>query len=187
VNWQEVSAISTFVTMIVIALTAIAAVVQLRHMRAGNAINGFLGMMDKWSSPQARERQNFVFGGELDRRLTNPEYRAELTQMQPDRLAHPEVEYLDFWESLGGFLKLGYFPEDLIMESGGPVGIRAWEKLAPVIALIRSTRGQTVYDNFEFLVSRAKLWEKRHPDGVFPRGTPRLPVGQPPGSSTDNA
>ncbi|MBV8459573.1 MAG: hypothetical protein JO009_01655, partial [Candidatus Eremiobacteraeota bacterium] len=100
-------------------------------------------------------------------------------QVQGDRRTHPELEYLDFWESLGGFVKLGYFPEDLVMESGGPVAIAAWGKLAPVIAIIRSVRGPSIYDNFEFLVSRAKLWEARHPEGMFPRGTPRLPVTQP--------
>jgi hypothetical protein len=137
-------------------------------------------MMDKWSNPEARARQNFVFSGELEHKLTDPGYCAELTRMQPDRIAHPELEYLDFWESLGGFVKLGYFPEDLVMETGGPVSIAAWERLAPVIAIIRSTRGQTAYDNFEFLASRAKLWEQRHPDGVFPRGTPHLVVKPPP-------
>ena len=184
-NWEEVSAVSTFITMIVIAMSAIAAVIQLRHMRAGNSIVGFLGLMDKWASPEARARQTFVFGGELDRKLTDPQYRAELTRMQPDRLAHPELEYLDFWESLGGLVKMGYFSEDLVMESGGPVGVAAWEKLKPVIALIRSTRGPTAYDNFEYLVSRAKMWEARHPNGVFPKGTPRLAVDDVAQESTD--
>jgi len=174
-NWEEISAISTFITTIVIAASAIAAVIQLRHMRAGNAITGFLGFMDRWASPRAREHQNYVFGGELERRLADPAYRASLVALQ-DRIAHPELEYMDFWESLGGFLKLGYFPEDLIMESGGPVAVNAWEKLKPVVALIRSVRGPTAYDNFEFLVSRAILWDARHPEGIYPRGTPRLPI-----------
>jgi hypothetical protein len=178
-NWEEVSAISTFVTMIIIAASAIAAVIQLRHMRAGNAITGFLGFMDRWASPHARELQNFVFRGELDMLLLDPAYRASLAAGQPDRLKHPEVEYLDFWESLGMFVKLGYFAEDAVMESGGPVAVMAWEKLKPVIAIIRRERGPTVYDNFEYLVSRALIWEAKHPDGVFPNGTPHLLVPDP--------
>ncbi len=177
-NWEELSAISTFITMIIIAASAIAAVIQLRHMRAGNAIEGFLGLMDSWASQHARERQNYVYGGELDRRLADPQYREQLRAAQGSRLNHPELEELDFWESLGGFLKLGYFPEDLVMESGGPASINAWERLTPVIALVRSVRGQTAYDNFEFLASRAMMWEARHPGGVFPKGTPRLPVNE---------
>src|ERR1700736_3748796 len=105
-NWEEISAISTFVTMIIIGASAIAALIQLRHMRAGNAIAGFLGMMDKWSSPEARRIQNYVFGGELDRALSDEHYRQGLTVPLIDRLAHPEVAYLDFWESLGMLNKL---------------------------------------------------------------------------------
>jgi hypothetical protein len=179
VNWEEISAISTFVTTIVIAASAIAAVIQLRHMRAGNAIAGFLGFMDRWASPHARELQNYVFGGEMARRLQDPEYRAGLTRGQADRLAHPEAEYLDFWESLGMFVKLGYFAEDAVMESGGTVGIMAWERLKPVIAIIRRKRGPTAYDNFEYLVSRALIWEAKHPQGFFPKDAPHLPVVDP--------
>ncbi len=178
-KWDELSAISTFVTMIVIAASAIAAVFQLRHMRAGNAISGFLGFMDKWSSPQAREHANYVFSGELDRKLIDPTYRAELGSPIIDRLAHPEVQYLDFWESLGGMLKLGYIADETVMESGGPTAIRAWQKLMPVVAIIRRKRGPQAYDNFEYLVSRAMIWESKHPDGLFPRNTPHLPVVDP--------
>jgi hypothetical protein len=175
-NWEAISAISAFVTMIVIAATAIAAVFQLRHMRAGNAIAGFIGMMDKWSSPEARHIQNYVFNGELDRKLADAEYREGLTAFLIDRLAHPEVEYLDFWESIGMLIKLGYFAEDAFMESGGPNCLRAWRKLEPVIAIIRRSRGPQAYDNFEYLASRVMIWDSTHPDGVFPKRTPHLPV-----------
>lgn len=175
-NWEELSAISAFITMIVIAASAIAAVMQLRHMRAGNAISGFLGMMDKWSSPEARHVQNYVFNGELDRNLAQPEYRHGLTVLTIDRLAHPEVAYLDFWESLGMLIKLGYFAEDAFMESGGPQCLRAWQKLVPVIAIIRRARGPQANDSFEYLASRVTIWDAKHPAGVFPRRTPRLPV-----------
>ena len=175
-NWEEISAISAFVTMIVIAASAVAAAIQLRHMRAGNAISGFIGMMDKWSSPEARLVQNYVFGGELDRKLADADYRKGLTVPLIDRLTHPEVEYLDFWESIGMLNKLSYFPEDAFMESGGPTCLRAWEKLGPVIAIIRRSRGSQAYDNFEYLASRVMIWDSKHPDGVFPKKTPHLPL-----------
>ncbi len=177
-NWEELSAISTFVTMIIIAASAIAAVAQLRHMRAGNAIAGFLGFMDRWASPEARARANYVFGGELERKMSDLAYRDELKGVLVNRLTHPEIEYLDFWESLGGFVKLRYFPEDLVMESVGPIAVLAWQKLKATIAVIRSVRGPAVYDNFEYLVSRAIIWESKHPNGVFPRGTPHLTVDE---------
>lgn len=175
-TWEALTAVSSFLTLIVIGATALAAIIQLRHMRAGNAITGFIGLMDKWSSPHAREVQNFVFGGELERRLQDPVYRSELMRGQADRTTHPEVEYLDFWESLGMFLKMGFFPEEAVMESGGPVAAAAWQKLTPVIAIIRRRRGPTAYDNFEYLVARVQMWEASHPHGYFPNHTPHLPV-----------
>ncbi|MDQ6780367.1 MAG: hypothetical protein M3Z37_04335 [Candidatus Eremiobacteraeota bacterium] len=175
-TWEELSAISTFLTLVVISATAVAAVGQLRHMRSSNAITGYLGLMDRWASPHAREIQNYVFGGELERRLQDRAYRDELRLGMADRIKHPEVEYLDFWESLGMFLKMGFFPEEGVMESGGPVALAAWPKLAPVVAIIRRTRGATAYDNFEYLVSRARMWEASHPEGYFPNRTPHLAV-----------
>lgn len=175
-TWEALSAISTFLTLVVIGATALAAVGQLRHMRAANAINGFLGIMSRWATPQARTVQNYVFSGELARRLQDRVYREELMRGQADRLTHPEMEYLDFWESLGMFLKMGFFPEDAVMESGGPVALAAWQHLRPVIAIIRRKRGPTAYDNYEYLVSRVRMWEASHPQGYFPRGTPHLDV-----------
>ena len=179
-TWEELSALSTFVTMLVITASAIAALVQLRHMRAGNAIAGFVGFLDRWSTPQAREIANYVFGDAMKQKLMDPDYRNQLvTKPVVDRLANPEFDYLDFWESIGVFVKLGYFAEDVVMESGGLMAIRAWDALMPVIAIVRSARGSTVYDNFEYLVSRAMMWESKHPEGVFPSDTPHLPVADP--------
>lgn len=179
-NWEELSALSTFITMLVIAASAIAALVQLRHMRAGNAIAGFVGFLDKWSTPEARQIANYVFSDAMKQKLADPNYLNELlANPVVDRLANPEFDYLDFWESIGVFVKLGYFAEDVVLESGGPMAIRAWDVLMPVIAIVRSARDSTVYDNFEYLVSRAMMWEAKHPEGVFPKHTPHLPVADP--------
>ena len=178
-SWEEISALSTLCTLFVIAASAIAAAIQLRHMRSGNAITGFLGMMDRWASPQAREIQRHVFSGELELKLADPAYRQMLAAGNIDRVANPEIQYLDFWESLGMLVKLRHFDEAAVMESGGPTAVRAWQKLMPVIAIIRRSRGPTAYDNFEYVVSRSILWEARHPEGVFPNGTPHLPVIDP--------
>jgi hypothetical protein len=179
-NWDELSAISTFVTMLVIAGSAVAAVLQLRHMRAGNAITGFLGFMDKWASPEARAQANYVFSDAMQQKLSDPVYHRELLSGYFDRLRHPEFQYLDLWESIGMFVKLGYFAEDAVMESGGSVAIRAWDVLMPVVAICRQARGPALYDNFEYLVARAQIWEARYPRGFYPRKTPHLPVAPPP-------
>lgn len=178
-SWEELTAISTFLTMIVIAVTAVAASIQLRHMRAGNQIASALGLMDKWASPEARAMVRHIFYGELDRKLLDPSYRASLMKNPVDRLEHPEVAYLDFWESTSTLIKLGYTAENAFMESAGFACIAAWNKLMPVIAIIRRERGPQVYDNFEYIASRAMMWEAKHADGTYPRNAPRLPVIDP--------
>lgn len=184
-NWDELSAISTFFTMIIIAASAIAAVIQLRHMRAGNAITGFLGFMDRWASPEARAITNYVFSEELQKKIADPAYRQEiLSTRMVDRLRNPEFQFLDVWESLGMFVKLGYFAEDAVMESGGGVALRAWEALMPVVALSRQALGPQMFDNFEYVVSRARLWEAKYPDGYWPHRTPHLAT-QVPGAASD--
>lgn len=177
-NWEEISALSTFGTLLVIAASAIAAVVQLRHMRSGNQINATLGLFDKWAGPEARKLQAYVFSGEVEKKLEDPAYRAGLMRMPIDRVAYPEVSYIDFWESLGSMFKLRYFEERAFMESGGFTAIMAWERMMPVIAIIRRKRGPTVYDNFEYMVSRAIIWEVKNPD-TFPKDAPRLPSIDP--------
>ncbi|MBV8081507.1 MAG: hypothetical protein JO347_01415 [Candidatus Eremiobacteraeota bacterium] len=162
-------------TLIVIAATAIAAAIQLRHLRSSNQITTALSLFDKWGGPEARKLQAFVFGGELDEKLKDPAYRAELMHIPVNRISHPEVAYLDFWESVCTLIKLGHTDEASFMETGGFMSIAAWNKLMPVIAIIRRKRGSSPYDNFEYVVSRAIIWEQKHPD-TFPKDAPRLPV-----------
>ena len=178
-NWEEISALSTLGTLVVIAASAIAAVLQLRHMRSANTINGFIGLMERWASPAAREVARHVYNGDVERKLEDPAYRQMLASGFIDPIEHPEIQHLDFWESLGMLLKLHYFDEAAVMESGGQVAVRAWQHLMPVIAIIRRRRGPTAYDNFEYIVSRAALWEARHQGGVYPSDTPHIPTIDP--------
>ena len=177
-SWEELSALSTFGTLLVIAASAVAAVLQLRHMRSGNQISATLGLFDKWAGPEARKLQAYVFSGEVERKLEDPAYRAGLMVQPIDRVAYPEINYIDFWESLGSMFKLGYFEERAFMESGGWTATAAWLRMMPVIAIIRRKRGPTVYDNFEYMVSRALIWEAKNPD-TYPKDAPRLPVIDP--------
>ena len=174
-NWEGISALSSLGTLLVIVVSAIAAFIQLRQMRSSNQIATSLSLFDKWGGLEARQLQAFVVGGELDKRLQDPAYRAGLMQVPVNRMEHPEVAYLDFWESVCSLIKLGHTAEASFMENGSSMAIAAWNKLIPVIAIMRRVRGPTVYDNFEYTVSRAFIWEATHPD-TFPKDAPRLPV-----------
>jgi hypothetical protein len=49
-----------------------------------------------------------------------------------------------------------------------------WALLWPVIAVLRERRGPSVYENFEYLAARGRLWNKKFPRGAYPSGTPRI-------------
>jgi hypothetical protein len=51
-----------------------------------------------------------------------------------------------------------------------------WERLEPVIAIMRRKRGDWQYANFEYMAMRARMWLKKHPSGTFPKHTPRASV-----------
>jgi hypothetical protein len=178
-SWEAVSALSALGTLIVVAGSAIAAIAQIRHLRVGNQINAAVTLLERWSSREFREMSNFVFDGRLDEKLKDPKYRAELERPTVDRLAHPEVALCDVWEQIGTVVKLGHASEETFIELVGFICIDAWNKLSPVIAIIRRTRGPFAYDNFEYVASRAMMWEARHPHGTYPQGTPHLPVAAP--------
>ena len=174
--------LSTFfsgATFVVIAATAIAALIQLRHMRAGNQITTLLNITERRATPEFRAIINYVFQGELDRRLQDPEYRRGLMRVPIDQNAHPEVQLLNSWEQNGAMLKLGWFSEAAFMETAGLQCVAAWRKLNPVVAIIRRERGPQVYDNFEYLASRAMMWESKHSRGTFPKDAPHLPAIDP--------
>jgi hypothetical protein len=176
IDWNALTAISTFATFLVIAASATAAIVQIRHIRAGNQIATSLALMDRVSNPDFQRIIQYVFHGELDKRMEDPAYRAELLIMPVDMSQHPEVQLLMWWDQMGSVLKLGHSSEEAFMDTTSLQCIAAWQKLGPVVAYIRRARGPQVYDNFEWLASRSMLWERRHPNGTFPNNAPHLPL-----------
>jgi hypothetical protein len=157
---------------------AISALVQLRHLRAANQISAVLGLMQGWATPEYRKLVNYV-AQELDEKLKDPGYRASLMRIPADRIAHPELAVLDGWEQLGALVKLEALSEGVLLETAGSQCLMAWKRLAPVIAIVRRSRGPQVYDNFEYLAARALRWDAKHPEGTYPAHTPHMPIVDP--------
>jgi len=49
-----------------------------------------------------------------------------------------------------------------------------WRSLAPVIERMRRTRGDALWGNFEYMAARGVLFQRAHPNGCYPRDTPRM-------------
>ena len=167
---STVAAVGTFV---VIAATAIAAIVQLRHLRVSNQLQALLAILVMPLEPALQESFAFV-SHELEGRLRQHEFRRELESGTVDRKIHKELLVCDYYERLGSIVKNGLISEDLYFDNSTPE--QYWRLLSRVIAIRRRVRGHVVYDNFEWLVSRSRAYDRRHPDGNYPRGESRLQI-----------
>jgi len=160
-------------TFLVIAATAIAALIQLRHLRVSNQLQGLLAILSLPFEPVLQESFEFV-SHDLEDRLRDPAFRHELEKPTVDRKIHKEMRVLDYYERLGSIVKNGLMPEELYFDNSTPE--QYWKLLSQVIAIRRRTRGHVVYDNFEYLVSRSRAYDRRHPDGNYPRGEGRVEI-----------
>jgi hypothetical protein len=173
VNWGEVGAISTFVTMLVIAASAIAALVQLRHLRQSNQLSGLLSVLELFQEPHFHELIDFV-RTELPKRMEDPDFRAGLEQTPVDRAAHPELHVTEMYEEIGSYVRSGLIDEALFLQGHWYNVILYWDLLWPVVEIVRRTRPYT-FENFEYLATRAQAWKERHPRGNYPASLPRMP------------
>ena len=60
--------------------------------------------------------------------------------------------------------------------SAATLAVVAAASIAAITAIdvLRSHRGASAYENFEYLAVRATQWERRHPTGAYPAGLPRM-------------
>jgi hypothetical protein len=158
-------------TLIVVAAAAIAAVVQLKHLRASNQLTALLAIMNQWNSPTVQEALNAL--RRVPEKLKDPDYVAVLKRGAM-RAEHPEFLALDLWEQIATFSKHGLIDERVLLDISSSQVLVAWRSVQPAIPLIRERGGPSAFENFEYLAVRARLWEKRHPDGTYPSGMPRM-------------
>ncbi len=169
-TWNTIFAGGTFV---VIAATAMAALIQLRHLRAGNQLNTLLTLMRMWDQHDMQEHIRYM-RGPLQQKLKDPAFLAEFASGSPSRVDHPELLIADFWEQIGAFMKYNLMDERSWLDVASTQVIAAWESLEPAIESMRTTQGRASFENFEYVAVRARLWVRGHPEGYYPKGTPRM-------------
>jgi hypothetical protein len=172
---QSLNSVAPLATLVIIAVAAFAAVVQLRHLRASNQLSGLLTILHYSQDPEEQKRRDFVLN-DLETRMQDGDFRRSLTQLPIDPSVHIELKVCDFFEQVGNYVKRGLIDESAYLDTACDFVETMWEKLEPVIAIMRRTRDQTLYDNFEYLTARARLWIARHPHGNYPRNTRRIAV-----------
>jgi hypothetical protein len=161
-------------TLIVIAATAVAAIIQLRHLRASNQLSALLEILDQWNQPTLQAAYS-QFNLHMAAKLKDPEYVKLLqTRDSTDRTTHPEFLIFDLWEQVGTYAKHGLIDEEILLDIVSAQVENAWKRGLPVVDIVRSVRGPSVFENFEYLAVRAVRYARRYPNGSYPRGVPRM-------------
>jgi|SRR5215470_10399964 len=170
--WLEIlSTAAAIGTFVVITATAVAAIVQLRHLRTSNQLQALLTVLSMPYDPVLREAMDFV-STDLSTRLRDESFVKSLDDKPAPRTIHKELHAADYYERLGSFVKNGLIAPELYLDCSSPE--LAWERLRPVIEIMRRKRGPYVYENFEYLVSLARQWDAEHPAGNYPKGAKRI-------------
>lgn len=160
-------------TLVVVGAASVAAIIQLRHLRTSNQLNALLEIMNQWNLPAVqialRELRT------IPEKMKDQTYvKALKTPGSMDRATYPEFLALDLWEQIGTYCKYGLVDESILLDITSAQVANAWRNAEPAIALLRARTGPWTLENFEYLAVRAKLWERKHPDGAYPARTPRM-------------
>jgi hypothetical protein len=167
------SAIFSGLTLVVFIVTAVAAIVQLRHLRANTSLSGTVNLMQDWQKPQFHEWISYLHG-EFPQKMKDPSYVERFRSgATVERLQHPELQIADYYEQCGTLLKHGLLDRDVFMDIACYMVADFWRRLEPLITIMRERRGPTLYENFEYLAVSGEMWQRDHPDGLYPKNVPR--------------
>jgi hypothetical protein len=162
-----------FGTFLVIAASAIAAMIQLRHLRFGNDLQGLLKVLEMAYQPAIQEAFDFLTH-DFSEKMKDRTFRQELITHPIDSHVHKELIAIEYYERLGSYVKNHMISADYYLDCSSPK--MYWDLLAPVVSAIRSIHGPAAYENFEYLVVLEEEWDRRHPNGNYPKGVRRLAV-----------
>jgi hypothetical protein len=172
IDYSLWNAIVSTVTLLVVAGAAVAALRQIRQLRAQTTLAGLLKVLDDWRDPEFQRVMRYV-RVELPAKLRDPEFLAELDG-PIDAVRHPEIHICSWYEQIGSYMKHGLLDANVMLDVSSSSCYAAWKDLEPVIMRMRRTRGDALYENFEYMAARGILFQRANPDGCYPRTIPRI-------------
>ena len=175
-NWEALTATGTVLTAVIIAASALLGMQQLRELRRTALFDGTKRILDELMTTQMLDARRFVMI-ELQQRLEDREYRAELATFSVDPAKHPEILVLEHLEQLGSFMRYKLLFGETILESQYRLLVDGWDRLRPVVEITRSaTDNPYLWQQAEWLHEHTKRWAQR-----YVRKHPRLrpSTGQP--------
>ncbi|HXN09353.1 MAG TPA: hypothetical protein VN860_06795 [Candidatus Acidoferrales bacterium] len=163
-------------TFLLLLASVIAAAVSLHHAASFNQISAVISMERDLRSADMQEAFRFV-QTELPNKLYNEDFRAELDAIGfIDTRAHLEIQALNWFNAVGTLLKNNLVDENAWMDLFSRLTVSYWNRLEPVVAIMRRRRGDWQFANFEYMAQRAHIWLEKHPAGTFPNHTARAKI-----------
>ena len=146
------NAIVSTVTLVVVAGAAFAALRQIRQLRAQTTLAGLLKVLDDWRDPEFQRIVAYV-RNELPQKVQEPGFLDDLEHM-PDQEKHPELAIGEWYEQIGSYMKHGLLDETIMLDVASSSTNTMWRSLAPVVERMRRTRGDALWENFEYMAAR---------------------------------
>lgn len=157
-----IGAFASVGTFVILATAATAAFIQLQHIRADNQLQALLSLESDFRTAEMQAAICYIQERLADR-MEDPRYRAELAGIGfIDTSIHPELIACNWFNEMGALVKNRLVTEDSFMDLFARLILFCWKNVAPAVAVMRRSRGDFQYHDFEYLALRAQSWLERH-------------------------
>jgi len=170
--WERLVAFAAVGQLAVIAAGSIFAYMQLGSLRRQQEAGLIQQIFQTLSTDEFATALDFVYNG-LPKKLTEPSYVREITEGRATAASHRELVVMHFFNGLGLLVHAKMVGENLIVSIVASPCMRAWDRLAPVVELMRR-RFPHAYTPFESLVVRSRALDLSAINARFRSETPHL-------------
>jgi hypothetical protein len=170
--WEQLTAVAAIGQLVVIGVGAYFAYQQINRLRRQQEAELVQRIFATLNEPQFAKALDFVYNG-LAMRLTDMSYVREIAEGKATAVSHEEFIVMHFFNGLGLLVHtrmVGAYP---IVQIVASPCIRSWERLAPVVELLRR-RYPHAYTPFESLVVRSRATDLAAINARFRDETPQL-------------
>ncbi len=184
VSWEATTAVASLLSSLAVLAAVVVAIRQVRvgaaqvdHLQKATQLEGTMKIFEALGSAEQRKSRVFIVQ-ELEQKLQDPAFREGMERVSYAPEAHPEMVSLRLLEMIGTYVKYGLLDEAIIFDFWYPAIVNVWERLDDlgVIAIHRSSGGPLLWENFEHLYERAKLWVAAHDPHEGDRAWSNRPV-----------
>jgi hypothetical protein len=179
---ELLNTLASVTTMLVIGTASIAALIQLRHLRAGNQIQGQLAIRQVLLDAQFRESLRRL-RRDFPSLIAEPSFRTFLatgtargTDVPADyvELREAALGVGQNLENIGNMIRNGLTDRRIFLEQYGPIVVDAWAVLEPHARIQReAAHSDAPWEDFEYLTVLSRQWMAQC-GTCYPKDVPRI-------------